>query len=62
MKSDHNYGYFADLNHPNFTGRTLRESISGTFSKDLQESKTIPVVAYAVAFIAFVTLLSANFI
>jgi hypothetical protein len=62
MKNDHNYGYFADLNHPNFTGRTLRESIGGTFSKDLQESKTIPVVAYVIALIAFVTLLSANFI
>ena len=62
MKSDHNYGYFADLNHPNWTGRTLRESIGGEYHREYSMSKKIPVVAYAVAFIAFVTILSANFI
>ena len=62
MKSDHNYGYFADLSHPNFTGRTLRESIGGEYAREHTASKRIPTVAYVVAFIAFFTLLTANFI
>ena len=62
MKSDHNYGYFADLSQPNWTGRTLRESVGGEYAREYSASKRIPPVAYAVAFIAFITLLSANFI
>jgi len=62
MKSDHNYGYFADLNHPNFTGRTLRESIGGEYAREHTASKRIPTVAYVIAFITFTTLLTANFI
>jgi len=34
MKNDHNYGYFADVSHSNWTGKTPRHSIGGTFSKD----------------------------
>jgi len=63
MKSNHNYGYFADLNHPNFTGRTLRtQSIGGEYARQYSASKRIPPVAYAVAFVAFVALIIANFI
>jgi hypothetical protein len=62
MKSDHNYGYFADLNHPNWTGRTLRESIGGEYARDYSKSKRIPPVAYVIAFVTLFTLLTANFI
>jgi hypothetical protein len=62
MKNDHNYGYFADVSHANWTGRTPRHSIGGTFSTELQESKIIPVVAYSVALIAFIAVIAANFI
>ena len=62
MKSDHNYGYFADLSHPNWTGRTLRESVGGEYARQYSASKRIPPVAYAVAFVAFVSLIIANFI
>ena len=62
MKSDHNYGYFADLSHPNWTGRTLRESVGGEYARQYSASKRIPPVAYAVAFVAFVALIIANFI
>ena len=62
MKNDHNYGYFADLSSPNWTGRTLRESVGGEYASEYSASKRIPPVAYVVAFIAFITLLSANFI
>ena len=62
MKNDHNYGYFADLSQPNWTGRALRESVGGEYAREYSASKRIPPVAYAVAFIAFITLLSANFI
>jgi len=62
MKSDHNYGYFADLSHPNWTGRTLRESIGGEYAREHTASKRIPPVAYAIAFVTVFTLLTANFI
>ena len=62
MKSDHNYGYFANLSHPNFTGRTLRESIGGEYAREHAVANRIPPVAYVIAFIAFLTLLTANFI
>jgi hypothetical protein len=62
MKSDHNYGYFADLSHPNWTGRTLRESIGGEYAREHTASKRIPTFAYVIAFITFTTLLTANFI
>jgi len=62
MKSDHNYGYFANLSHPNFTGRTLRESIGGEYAREHAIANRIPPVAYVIAFIAFLTLLTANFI
>lgn len=62
MKNDHNYGYFADLSQPNWTGRTLRESIGGEYVRVHTASKRIPTVAYVIAFVAFFTLLTANFI
>jgi hypothetical protein len=62
MKSDHNYGYFADLSQPNWTGRTLRESIGGEYAREHTAAKHIPPVAYVIAFIALFTLLAANFI
>ena len=62
MKSNHNYGYFADLSQPNWTGRTLRESVGGEYARQYSASKRIPPVAYAVAFVAFVALITANFI
>ena len=62
MKNDHNYGYFADVSHSNWTGKTPRHSIGGEYYKEYTASKRIPLVAYAVALIAFITLLTANFI
>jgi hypothetical protein len=62
MNTNHNYKYFADLSHPNWTGRTLRESIGGEYAREHTAAKRIPPVAYVIAFIALFTLLSANFI
>ena len=62
MKNDHNWGYFADLNHPNWTGRTLRESIGGEYAREHTAAKRIPTVAYVIAIVAFLTLVFANFI
>jgi hypothetical protein len=62
MKSDHNYGYFADLSHPNWTGRTLRESIGGEYAREHTAANRIPPLAYVVAFVTLFTLLTANFI
>ena len=58
MKNDHNYGYFADVSKPNWTDKVAR-SMNGEYSSP---EKRIPPIAYAVALIAFVTLLLANFI
>lgn len=63
MKNDHNYGYFADLNKPNWSGRTLRQqSISGEYARQYSASLRIPPVAYLVAVIAVATLVIANFL
>ena len=62
IKKTDNWGYNADLSCSNWTGKTPRHSIGGTFSKDVQESKTIPVIAYFIALIAFIAVIAANFI
>ena len=62
VKKTDNWGYNANLACSNWTGRTLRESVGGEYAREYSASKRIPPVAYAVAFIAFITLLSANFI
>ena len=62
MKNDHNYGYFADLSQPNWTGRTLRESVGGEYARQYSASKRIPPVAYAVAVIVVAVIVLANFI
>ena len=62
MKNDHNYGYFADLSQPNWTGRTLRESVGGEYANDHLASKHIPLSAYVVAVIVVAVIVLANFI
>lgn len=62
MKSDHNYGYFADLSQPNWTGRTLRESVGGEYAREYSASKRIPLSAYVVAIMFVAVTVLANFI
>ena len=60
MKNDHNYGYFAD--QPNWTGRTLRESVGGEYAREHSASQRIPLSAYVVAVIVVAVIVLANFI
>ena len=62
MKNDHNWGYFADLNHPNWTGRTLRESIGGEYARERTAAKRVPTIAYVMGIVAFLTFVFANFV
>lgn len=62
MKNDHNYGYFADLSQPNWTGRTLRESVGGEYAREHSASQRIPLSAYVVAVIVVAVIVLANFI
>jgi len=59
MKNDHNYGYFADVSHSNWTGKTPRHSISGEYSSPEQR---IPFSAYVVAVMVVAVIVLANFI
>ena len=61
MKNDHNYGYFADVSKPNWTGKVAR-SIGGEYAHEHFESKHIPLSAYVVAVIVVATIVLANFI
>ena len=62
MKNDHNYGYFADVSHSNWTGKTPRHSIGGEYANDHLASKHIPLSAYVVAVIVVAVIVLANFI
>ena len=63
MKSNHNYGYFADLSQPNWTGRTARQqSIGGEYARHHSAAKRIPTSAYFVAAAAVLVLVLANFL
>jgi len=58
MKNDHNYGYFADVSKPNWTGKVAR-SIGGEYSSPEQR---IPFSAYVVAVMVVAVIVLANFI
>ena len=62
MKNDHNYGYFADVSHSNWTGKTPRHSIGGEYAHEHLASKHIPLSAYVVAVIVVAVIVLANFI